>query len=214
MTSFGTRCCRATARTGSSAPRAAAASSRASAPRSRIRDSPSIRGEPRCASSSSKTENSFRSRSRACEATALSSARGRAAGRAPRPAAVRRVPLTVRSVGLGPRAPRIAVRVRLRVGHLPPSREAALRLLRAADPLSRPLRRPHRAEDRPFRRACAGSRALVAVWWEDGFAPRRVDGFVDAMRDALRAYLRFAAADRLEWAPHLSRDKRLFLTRP
>ncbi len=49
---------------------------------------------------------------------------------------------------------------------------------------------------------------------EDGFAPRRADGFVDAMRDALRAYVRFASADRLEWAAHLATEKRLFLTRP
>ena len=55
---------------------------------------------------------------------------------------------------------------------------------------------------------------VLDVWWEDGFAPRRADGFVDAMRDALRAYLRFAGADRLEWAPHLTTEKRLFLTRP
>jgi uncharacterized protein YcaQ len=55
---------------------------------------------------------------------------------------------------------------------------------------------------------------MLDVWWEDGFAPRRADGFVDAMRDALRAYLRFARADRLEWAPHLGAEKRLFLTRP
>ena len=55
---------------------------------------------------------------------------------------------------------------------------------------------------------------VLDVWWEDGFAPRRADGFVDAMRDALRAYLRFAGADRLEWAPHLGTEKRLFLTRP
>jgi hypothetical protein len=33
------------------------------------------------------------------------------------------------------------------------------------------------------------------------------------MRDALRAYLRFAAATRLEWASHL-KEKRLFRTRP
>ena len=51
---------------------------------------------------------------------------------------------------------------------------------------------------------------VLDVWWEDGFAPRRADGFVDAMRDALRAYLRFADADRLEWAPHLATEKRLF----
>jgi uncharacterized protein YcaQ len=55
---------------------------------------------------------------------------------------------------------------------------------------------------------------VLDVWWENGFAPRRAEGFVDAMRDALRAYLRFAAASRLEWAPHLGTEKRLFLTRP
>ena len=55
---------------------------------------------------------------------------------------------------------------------------------------------------------------VLGVWWEDGFSPRRVDGFVDAMRDALRAYLGFAGADRLAWAPHLGTEKRLFLTQP
>jgi uncharacterized protein YcaQ len=55
---------------------------------------------------------------------------------------------------------------------------------------------------------------VLGVWWEDGFAPRRADGFVEAMRDALRAYLHFAAARRLEWAPDLRSEKRLFLTRP
>ena len=55
---------------------------------------------------------------------------------------------------------------------------------------------------------------VLNVWWEDAFAPRRADGFVDAMRDALRAYLRFAGADRLDWAPHLAAEKRLFLTQP
>ena len=34
---------------------------------------------------------------------------------------------------------------------------------------------------------------ILDVWWEDAFAPSRADGFVEAMRDALRAYLRFAA---------------------
>jgi uncharacterized protein YcaQ len=55
---------------------------------------------------------------------------------------------------------------------------------------------------------------VLDVWWEDGFAPRRADGFVDAMRDALGAYLRFAGAGRLEWAAHLGSEKRLFLARP
>lgn len=51
---------------------------------------------------------------------------------------------------------------------------------------------------------------VLDVWWEDDFAPRRAEGFVDAMRDALDAYLRFADASRLEWAPHLTAEKRLF----
>ena len=55
---------------------------------------------------------------------------------------------------------------------------------------------------------------VLDVWWEDGFAPRRAEGFVDAMRDALRAYLRFAGAERLEWAPHLGTEKRLFTPTP
>jgi hypothetical protein len=55
---------------------------------------------------------------------------------------------------------------------------------------------------------------VLDVWWEDGFAPRRADGFVDAMRDALRAYLGFAGAERLAWASHLSAEKRLFPSRP
>ncbi len=60
-------------------------------------------------------------------------------------------------------------------------------------------------------RACV---EVHGLWWEDGFAPRRADGFVDAMRDALRAYLRFAGADGVEWAAHLATDKRLFTASP
>jgi len=55
---------------------------------------------------------------------------------------------------------------------------------------------------------------VLDLWWEDGFAPGRADGFVDAMRDALRAYLRFAGASRLEWAPRLGPERRRFTTRP
>jgi uncharacterized protein len=55
---------------------------------------------------------------------------------------------------------------------------------------------------------------VLDVWWEDGFVPGRADGFVDAMRDALRAYLRFAGASRLEWASHLGTERRLFRARP
>jgi hypothetical protein len=60
----------------------------------------------------------------------------------------------------------------------------------------------------------AGTVQVLGLWWEDGFTPQRTEGFVDAMRDALRAYLRFASATRIEWAPGLAKEKRLFLTRP
>lgn len=51
---------------------------------------------------------------------------------------------------------------------------------------------------------------VLDIWWEDGFAPAKAEGFVDAMRDALAAYLRFAGASRLEWAPQLRAEKRRF----
>jgi uncharacterized protein len=49
---------------------------------------------------------------------------------------------------------------------------------------------------------------VLNLWWEDGFTPRRVDGFVDAFRDALAAYLRFGRATRLEWSPQVPRTHR------
>ena len=55
---------------------------------------------------------------------------------------------------------------------------------------------------------------VLNLWWEGSFDPRRAEGFVDAMRAALRAYLQFASASRLEWAPHLRIERRLLLTRP
>ncbi len=53
---------------------------------------------------------------------------------------------------------------------------------------------------------------VLAVWWEDGFAPGRAEGFVDAMREALGAYLRFAKADRIEWPTGCRTEKQLFGT--
>jgi uncharacterized protein YcaQ len=53
---------------------------------------------------------------------------------------------------------------------------------------------------------------VLAVWWEDGFEPARADGFVDAMREALGAYLRFAKAERIEWPTELHSERRLFGT--
>jgi uncharacterized protein YcaQ len=60
--------------------------------------------------------------------------------------------------------------------------------------------------------AAEGSVQMLAVWWEDGFEPRRAEGFVDAMRSALGAYLRFAKTDRIEWPTELRTEKRLFGT--
>ncbi len=54
-----------------------------------------------------------------------------------------------------------------------------------------------------------GVAQIIDLWWEDGFSPQRADGFIEAMREALGAYLGFAGADRVEWASHLAQDKRL-----
>jgi uncharacterized protein YcaQ len=51
---------------------------------------------------------------------------------------------------------------------------------------------------------------IVGLWWEDGFVPRRTEGFVEAMRDALDAYLAFARADRLSWPSELRAEQRLY----
>jgi uncharacterized protein YcaQ len=55
---------------------------------------------------------------------------------------------------------------------------------------------------------------MLGLWWEEGFEPRRAEGFVDAMREALHAYLRFAGASRLDWPPHLRKERRLWPTPP
>ena len=55
---------------------------------------------------------------------------------------------------------------------------------------------------------------ILGAWWEPGFRPREAEGFVPAMRAALAAYLRFAGADRLEWAAHLGPERRLIGVRP
>jgi uncharacterized protein YcaQ len=58
-----------------------------------------------------------------------------------------------------------------------------------------------------------GAVQVLGLWWEEGFEPRRADGFVEAMRETLRDYLGFAETRRVEWAPHLDREKRLFHAR-
>jgi uncharacterized protein len=54
-----------------------------------------------------------------------------------------------------------------------------------------------------------GSVEVLNLWWEDGFAASREDGFVDAFRDALAAYVRFAGATRIEWSSQAPRWFRL-----
>jgi uncharacterized protein YcaQ len=60
--------------------------------------------------------------------------------------------------------------------------------------------------------AAEGAVQVLALWWEDGFEPRRAEGFVEGMREALRAYLRFAKAHRIDWRSGLGTEKRLFGT--
>jgi hypothetical protein len=57
-----------------------------------------------------------------------------------------------------------------------------------------------------------GAVQILAAWWEDGFEPRRAEGFVEAMREALGSYLRFAKANRIDWPSKLGTEKRLFGT--
>jgi len=57
----------------------------------------------------------------------------------------------------------------------------------------------------------AGGRVeVIGLWWEEGFDPKRVVGFVDAMNEALRAYLRLARVEGLAWAPQLEKAGSLF----
>jgi uncharacterized protein len=51
---------------------------------------------------------------------------------------------------------------------------------------------------------------ILNVWWEERFVPAYADGFVEGMRDALDAYLRFAGAGELRWVAELGKEKRLF----
>ena len=190
---------------------AAQTSSAASAPPSRIRGGRRIRAERRCARSSSTTASSFRSRSRACAGSASSSRT--------RSDCWRRPPEPPPSVAfLPPFDPLVWDRPLL--GSLfefdyvwelfipPAKRRWGWYVL----PMLFRDRLVGRIEPRIDR--AGGQVQVLDLWWEDGFAPRRTEGFVDAMRDALRAYLRFAGATRLEWPPHLATEKRLFLARP
>jgi hypothetical protein len=51
---------------------------------------------------------------------------------------------------------------------------------------------------------------VLGLWWERGFDPRSVEGFVPAKRTALAAFRDFHGARRVEWASGLSGAARLF----
>ena len=53
---------------------------------------------------------------------------------------------------------------------------------------------------------------ILGVWWEEGFAPRAAEAFVEQMRAALRDYMEFVGAATLEWAPATGTAKRIFGT--
>ena len=202
---------RATALTASSGSAAAVASSAASAPRSRIRGCRGTRAERHCARSSSTTASSFPSRSRTCAGSGSCSRE--------EVDLLERPPEPPPSVAfLPPFDPLVWDRGLL--GSLfefdyvwelflpPAKRRWGWYVL----PMLFRDRLVGRIEPRIDR--AGGQVQVLGLWWEDGFAPRRTEGFVDAMRDALRAYLRFGRATRLEWAPQLAMEKRLFLARP
>jgi uncharacterized protein YcaQ len=54
---------------------------------------------------------------------------------------------------------------------------------------------------------------ILGVWWEQGFSPREVEGFVGAMREALAAYMLFVGATSIEWAAQTGGASRLFGSR-
>jgi uncharacterized protein len=60
----------------------------------------------------------------------------------------------------------------------------------------------------------SGTVRIVGLWWQPDFGPRQEPGFIEAMRAALGAYLRFAGGHRLDWAAHLAPARRLFGVRP
>ena len=57
-----------------------------------------------------------------------------------------------------------------------------------------------------------GTLRIAGLSWEQGFAPARAEGFVPAMRRALRDYRAFVGAKRLEWGPATRSAARLFGT--
>ena len=208
--SCGTSCCHASARTACSA--RAAPASFGSASEGEARPVPA--GAPvadRAARRARREGRPRRGRRRGCTRPTVCPARGGRATRiAARATGIGRISRAARSVRVGPPAAASALWLRLRLGGLRPGGEAQVGLLRAADPLPRPSRRPVRAADRPCRPPGAGALLLVGGRLRSA-ARRRI-----RRRDARGAagVPRFAGATRIEWAAHLGKEKRLFLARP
>ena len=53
-----------------------------------------------------------------------------------------------------------------------------------------------------------GALRILDIWWEDGFDPLALEGFVDAFVEALRAHARFVGVDRIVW-PRVARHRAL-----
>ncbi len=51
---------------------------------------------------------------------------------------------------------------------------------------------------------------ILGIWWEEGFAPRAAEAFVEQMRAALGDYMSFVGAKTVEWAPATGGARRLF----
>ena len=190
--SSGTSCCRATALTACSASAAAAdvfGGLGNAKPDPRL--ARATRDGRRCATSSSSAASSSPSTSRACAASASSSARRSSCSRRRR-SRRRRSRSSRRSIrSSGTATCSGACSTSTTCGSSSSRRRSAA----GAGTCCRSLFRDRlvgRIEPRIDR--AEGRVEVLDVWWEDGFAPRRADGFVDAMRDALRAYLRFAGA--------------------
>ena len=139
-------------------------------------------------------------------------ARGaRAAAGAAGADALRRVHRPVRLAAVGQRPPREPVRLRLRVGGLLPAGKAPLGLLRAPDLSSAT------ASSAGSNRGSTGTEPAWRCSTSGGrTASRRAAPTGSSTRCATRSAPTCAsrAPDRLEWAPHLATEKRLFLARP
>jgi uncharacterized protein YcaQ len=55
---------------------------------------------------------------------------------------------------------------------------------------------------------------ILGISWQPGFHPRKEDGFVPAMKEAVAAYRDFTGAKEVEWMAGFAAEGRLFATQP